>query len=49
MMGAPFFALLGLHTVALVMLYLGLALALLATMQYVRDGLTQLSERKVSS
>jgi cardiolipin synthase len=48
-MGAPFFALLGLHTVALVMLYLGLALAILATIQYVRDGWRQLPGRKVSS
>ena len=47
-MGAPFFAILGLHTVALVMLYTGLALALVATMLYVRDGRSQL-RRKVSS
>lgn len=43
MMAAPFFALLGRHTVALVMLYLGLALALLATANYVRAGWLQLS------
>jgi cardiolipin synthase (CMP-forming) len=49
MMGAPFFALLKLHTVALVMLYLGLALALLATAAYLRDGWRQLAARKVSS
>lgn len=48
MMGAPFFAVLGLHTVALVMLYLGLALAVLATALYVRDGRAQL-RRKASS
>jgi cardiolipin synthase len=48
-MGAPFFAILGLHTVALVMLYLGLALALAATIQYMRDGWRQLQERKLSS
>jgi cardiolipin synthase len=49
MMGAPFFAMLGLHTVALVMLYLGLALALLATVQYARTGGTELRARKASS
>ena len=48
-MGAPFFALLGLHVVALVMLYLGLALALLATALYVQDGLRQVRGRKLSS
>jgi cardiolipin synthase len=47
-MGAPFFAILALHTVALVMLYTGLALALIATVLYVRDGLRQL-QRKASS
>lgn len=47
-MGAPFFAILGLHTVALVMLYTGLALAVLATGRYVRDGRRQL-RRKASS
>lgn len=45
MMGAPFFALLGLHTVALVMLYWGLAMALLATVFYVRSGLGALRNR----
>lgn len=48
-MGAPFFAMLGLHTVALVMLYCGLALALAATVLYVRRGAHQLRERKLSS
>jgi cardiolipin synthase (CMP-forming) len=48
-MGAPFFAMLGLHTVALVMLYCGLALALAATILYVRRGWGQLHERKLSS
>jgi cardiolipin synthase len=48
MMGAPFFAILGLHTVALVMLYVGLALALAATALYIRDGRGQL-RRKASS
>lgn len=48
-MGAPFFAILGLHTVALVMLYTGLALALVATAQYVRDGRSQLRHKASSS
>lgn len=48
-MGAIFFALIGLHTVALVMLYLGLALSALATVMYVRSGLQQVRSRKVSS
>lgn len=38
-MGAPFFALLGLHVVALVMLYGGMALTLTATVLYVRSGI----------
>jgi cardiolipin synthase len=48
-MGAPFFAMLGLHTVALIMLYLGLGLALLATVLYVRSGLADIDRRKLSS
>ncbi len=40
-MGAPFFAMCGLHTIALILLYCGLALALTATVLYVRDGLRQ--------
>jgi cardiolipin synthase len=38
-MGAPFFAFLGLHDVALGMLYAGMALTLSATVLYVRSGL----------
>jgi cardiolipin synthase (CMP-forming) len=37
-MGAPFFAMAGAHGVALACLYVGMALALLATALYVRDG-----------
>ena len=48
-MGAPFFAILDLHVVALVMLYLGLSLSLLATVLYVRDGISQTRARKLSS
>lgn len=40
-MGAPFFAMAGVHWLALVMLYTGLALALVATGLYIRDGLAQ--------
>jgi cardiolipin synthase len=40
-MGAPFFAMAGVHWLALIMLYLGLALALSATVLYVRSGLIQ--------
>ncbi|HLY48058.1 MAG TPA: CDP-alcohol phosphatidyltransferase family protein [Solirubrobacteraceae bacterium] len=48
-MGAPFFAMLGLHTVALVMLYVGLALALVATVLYFRSGAAEIRARKLSS
>lgn len=44
-MGAPFFAMCGLHLVALIMLYLGLALSLTATALYVKRGVEQLRER----
>ena len=40
-MGAPFFAMVGVHWLALVMLYTGLALTLGATVLYVRTGLAQ--------
>jgi cardiolipin synthase len=40
-MGAPFFAMAGVHTVALVMLYVGMALALWATVLYVRRGIAE--------
>lgn len=39
MMGAPFFAMVGVHWLALIMLYVGLGLALTATALYVRRGL----------
>jgi cardiolipin synthase len=48
-MGAPFFAMAGVHWLALIMLYSGLTLALLATVLYVRDGLRQTRARKASS
>jgi cardiolipin synthase (CMP-forming) len=45
-MGAPFFAMAGVHWLALIMLYTGLTLALIATVLYVRDGLRQTRARK---
>jgi cardiolipin synthase len=48
-MGAPFFAIAGVHWLALIMLYVGLAFALLATVLYVRTGWRELRARKVSS
>ncbi len=49
-MGAPFFAMAGVHWLALVLLYCGMALALLATVLYVREGIRQTRARnKVSS
>jgi cardiolipin synthase len=47
-LGAPFAAMVGWHTVALVMLYVGLALALTATALYLRDGLRNLRDRPSS-
>lgn len=41
-MGAPFFAMAGVHWLALIMLYVGLALALVATALYVRSGWLQM-------
>jgi len=46
-MGAPFFAMAGVHWLALVMLYVGLALALTATWLYIRRGIRDL--RQLSS
>jgi phosphatidylglycerophosphate synthase len=45
-MGAPFFAMLGLGGLAEVLLYIGLALALYATVLYVRFGLRQLRSKR---
>lgn len=41
-MGAPFFAMAGVHWLALIMLYVGLALSLTATVLYVRRGAAEL-------
>jgi cardiolipin synthase len=48
-MGAPFFAMVGVHWLALILLYLGMALTLTATVLYVRDGIREVRRRKVSS
>jgi hypothetical protein len=40
-MGAPFFAMASVHWLALIMLYVGLALALAATALYIRSGVEQ--------
>jgi cardiolipin synthase (CMP-forming) len=48
-MGAPFFAMLGVHWLALVLLYVGLAFALAATALYIRTGLVELRSPKASS
>ncbi len=48
-MGAPFFAMAGLQWLALILLYVGMALSLFATFLYVRTGLRELERRKVSS
>ena len=47
-MAAPFFAMAGVHWLALVMLYIGLLLALLATYVYVGIGLRELSQASSS-
>jgi cardiolipin synthase len=44
-MGAPFFAMLGLHTLALVSLYIGLTLAIWASVLYVRRGIAETRAR----
>ncbi|HEY8303073.1 MAG TPA: CDP-alcohol phosphatidyltransferase family protein [Solirubrobacteraceae bacterium] len=48
LMGALFFAMTGLGVVAEALLYVGLALALLASAQYVRSGRAQLGARATS-
>jgi cardiolipin synthase len=48
-MGAPFFAMCGVHWLALIMLYVGLALSLTATVLYVAGGLRQIRARRRSA
>lgn len=45
-MGAPFFAMAGVHWLALIMLYAGLALSVSATALYVRRGLAEARNRR---
>lgn len=45
-MGAPFFAMAGVHWLALVLLYVGIGLSLVASALYVRRGLRELRGRR---
>jgi hypothetical protein len=44
--GAPFFAMAGVHWLALILLYVGMAFALTATVLYVRRGMQLLRARE---
>ena len=44
--GAPFFAMAGVHWLALILLYVGMAFGLIATVLYVRTGARELRARK---
>jgi cardiolipin synthase (CMP-forming) len=48
LLGAPFFAIAGVHWLALVLLYVGMALSLLASVLYVRRGLLEIRARNNS-
>jgi cardiolipin synthase len=48
-MGAPFFAMAGVHWLALIMLFSGLALSLSATALYIRAGLAQTRARSAAA
>lgn len=48
-MGAPFFAIAGVHWLALILLYVGLAFSLSATVLYIRTGRRELRGVKASS
>jgi len=48
-MGAPFFAMAGVHWLALTLLYVGMALSLTATVLYVLRGVRELRERSQAS
>jgi cardiolipin synthase len=48
-MGAPFFAIAEVHWLAVGLLYIGMALALVATVMYVRSGVMELAQRKLST
>jgi cardiolipin synthase len=44
--GAPFFAMAGVHWLALIMLYVGMALGLISAVLYVRRGAREIASRK---
>lgn len=46
-MSAAFFAMIGLHVIAVICLWVGLALVLAATLQYLHDGLAQAREGRI--
>jgi cardiolipin synthase (CMP-forming) len=46
-MGAPFFAMAGVHWLALILLYVGLALGLLATFLYIRRDMQELRRAQI--
>jgi cardiolipin synthase (CMP-forming) len=48
-MGAPFFAMAGVHWLALIMLYCGMALSLTATVLYVRRGVAEVRRRQAAA
>jgi cardiolipin synthase len=48
-MGAPFFAMAGVHWLALIMLYVGMALAVTASVLYVRRGVQELRQGSSSA
>jgi len=48
-MGAPFFAMAGDHTIALVMLYVGVSLGVSATVLYLRNGRVDLEQLSSST
>ncbi|MBV8990742.1 MAG: CDP-alcohol phosphatidyltransferase family protein [Solirubrobacterales bacterium] len=48
-MGAPFFAIAGVHWLAVILLYIGMALSLLATALYLGRGFTELRRQASSS
>jgi cardiolipin synthase len=48
-MGAPFLAMVGLHWLALVLLYVGMALTLTATALYVRRGVAEVRAREADT
>jgi cardiolipin synthase len=48
-MGAPFFAMAGVHWLALILLYVGIALSLTATVLYVRDGVRQMRAQQAGA